>query len=79
MLNPATEREHLSLAERHIVDGEERITMQMLLVDRMRTDGHDVREAERLLLILRETLVAWQGHRSQILLELARQDELRSH
>ena len=79
MSDPAIEREHLSRAERHIVEGEERITMQMLLIDRMRKDGHDVREAERLLLTLRETLVAWQGHRSQILLELARHNELRSH
>jgi hypothetical protein len=79
MLDPAIEREHLSLAERHIVEGEERITMQMLLIDRMRRDGHDVREAERLLLTLRETLVTWHGHRDEILRELARQDELRSH
>jgi hypothetical protein len=79
MLDPAIEREHLSLAERHIVEGEERITMQMLLVDRLRTDGHDVTEAERLLLILRETLVAWHGHRDEILRELARHNELRSH
>jgi hypothetical protein len=37
------------------------------------------REAERLLLTLRETLVAWQGHRDEILRELERHNELRSH
>jgi hypothetical protein len=78
MPDPAMEREHLSAAERHIVEGEERITMQMLLVDRLRKEGHDVMEAERLLLTLRETLVAWNGHRDQILQELARHNEIRS-
>ena len=68
MSDPAIEREHLSRAERHIVEGEERITMQMLLVERMRSEGQDAKEAERLLLTLRETLVAWQWHRTQILL-----------
>src|SRR3712207_8962150 len=41
-------------------------------IDRMRRDGHDVTEAERLLLTLRETLAAWQDHRDEILRELAR-------
>jgi hypothetical protein len=79
MSDPAIEREHLSQAERHLSEGEERIAKQMLLIDRMRQDGHDVSEAERLLLTLRETLVAWQGHREEILRELERHNELRSH
>ena len=72
MPDPALEREHLSKAERDITEGEARITRQMLLIDRMRRDGHDVAEAERLLLTLRETLAAWQAHRDHILRELAR-------
>ncbi|MCB8820905.1 hypothetical protein [Microvirga rosea] len=72
MPDSAIEREHLSRAERDITEGETRITRQMLLIERMRLDGHDVSEAERLLLTLQETLAAWQAHREQILLELAR-------
>ncbi len=78
MPDPAIEREHLSQAERHIVEGEERITRQMILIDKLRLDGHDVVEAERLLVTLRETLVAWHGHRDEVLRELERHNELRS-
>jgi hypothetical protein len=78
MPDPAIEREHLSKAERHIAEGEERITRQMLLIDRLRREGHNVSEAERLLLTLRETLVTWQEHREEILRALARHNELRS-
>jgi hypothetical protein len=72
-----SEREQLGKADRDIVEGEERITRQMVLIETMRLDGHDVTEAENLLLTLRETLAAWQAHREEILRELARQEAMR--
>ena len=67
-----TEQEHLFKAERDIVQGERRITAQALLVERLRRGGHDTREAERLLLNLRQTLDAWRDHREAILREIGR-------
>ncbi|WP_084731291.1 hypothetical protein [Microvirga vignae] len=78
MPDPALEREHLAKAECDIAEGERRITSQMLLIERMRRDGHDTSEAEKLLRTLRETLAAWQAHREAILLELERHNALRS-
>jgi len=72
MPDQATEREHLAKADRDIVEGEERITRQMILIERLRQGGHDVTEAEILLRTLRETLEAWQAHREEILRNLAR-------
>ena len=68
----ATEKAHLAQAERDIAQGEQRITRQMLLIDRMRRGGHDVSEAEKLLQMLRDTMAVWQTHREDILMELAR-------
>jgi len=78
MPEPALEREHLAKAERDIAEGESRVTRQMLLIERMRQDGHDTAEAEKLLLTLEDTLAAWQAHREEILRELDRHDALRS-
>lgn len=71
-----TEREHLLQADRDIADGERRITAQTLLVERLRTAGHDTREAERLLLNLRQTLETWRDHRDAILHEIARLERI---
>jgi len=79
MPDPAIEREHLSKAERDIAEGEERISRQMILIDRLRQDGHDVAGAERLLVILQETLAVWQAHRDEILRELRRHDGSHPH
>ena len=75
----AKERNHLAKAERDIAEGEERITRQMLLIEKMRQDGHDATEAEKMLRTLRETLSAWQEHREEILRELARYGATRIH
>ena len=72
MADLQTEREHLLKADRHIVEGERRITAQALRVERLRGGGHDTDESERLLLNLRQTLEAWWDHREAILREIAR-------
>ena len=78
MADPDLEREHLGKAERDIAEGERRITRQMVLIERLKQEGHDTAEAEKLLLTLRETLAEWQTHREEILRELERHNVLRS-
>ena len=78
MPDPALEREHLAKAERDIAEGERRVTRQMLLIEKMRQDGHNTAEAEKLLLALEDTLAEWQAHREEILRELDRHNALRS-
>ncbi|PVE20656.1 hypothetical protein DC522_30990 [Microvirga sp. KLBC 81] len=78
MPDPALEWEHLAKAERDIAEGERRITRQMLLIEKMLQEGRDTAEAEKLLLILRETLAEWQAHREEILRDLERHNLLRS-
>jgi hypothetical protein len=70
----AEEKVHLAKAELHIVQGEARITQQQVLVDKLQRDGHDIREAEKFLATLRETLDVWNTHRDEILGEIARLD-----
>jgi hypothetical protein len=48
-MDRATLRRHLEQADRRCVAGEVVLTRQRLLVDRLRLDGHDTREAENLL------------------------------
>jgi len=79
MTDPNVEREHLAKAERDIAEGERRITKQTLLIEKLREDGHDVTEAEKLLQTLQETLTEWEAHRDEILRELERHHVLRSH
>ena len=78
MLGRSAEQEALARAERDIADGERRVTDQIVLIEALRRDGHDVSEAEKLLQTFLETLVAWHGHRDEILVELARQGALPS-
>lgn len=77
MPDPAVEREHLAKAEHAIAEGERRVTRQMLLIERMRREGQDTSEAERLLLALQETLAEWETHREEVLQELERHRVLR--
>jgi hypothetical protein len=79
MPDPAVEREHLAKAELDITEGERRVTSQILRVEEMRLGGHDVSEAEKLLLTLRQTLATWYEHREAILQELSRHEIGRPH
>jgi hypothetical protein len=66
----------LAKADRHIIEGEERVTRQQLLVEQLRAHGHGdmAAEGEKLLTILAKTLEEWRGHREQILAEIARHE-----
>ena len=72
MLDLATEREHLAKADRDIAEGQERISRQVELIERLRDGGHDLSDAERLLETLQQTLQAWQDHRDEIARTIAR-------
>ena len=65
------ERAHLALAERDIIEGEDRVFRQEELVALMRSRDQDTTEAEALLRVLRETLLIWKAHRDQILRTIA--------
>jgi len=67
MADLEAEREHLARADRDIAAGERRISAQELLIERLRRDGHDTGEAERLLVTLQQSLETWRGHRDLIL------------
>jgi hypothetical protein len=69
-VNRQMELAHLRLADRHIVDGELRITAQAALVERMRGGQLPIGPAEELLVLLRGTLVEWQRHRELIVAAL---------
>lgn len=64
--------------EHHPAQGERRIAAGMCPVERMRGSRRDIEEAERLLLLLRQTLAAWQEHRGEILRQRDRRKALRS-
>ncbi len=63
----AREREVLARADRDVLQGRLRVQAQDRLVSDLRSRGADVREAERLLRLMRETLHQWQQHRVLIL------------
>ena len=66
-LDRETEVENLSLADRHIADAERQITKQTLIRDRLRADGHDTKEADRMLASFVEILETLYAHRALIL------------
>lgn len=68
------EREDLILADRHIIAGEERITVQLALIQRMTQEGYDTTMARDLLRLLEETMASWQDHRQIILDTIARHE-----
>jgi hypothetical protein len=66
------EREDLAKAERHIIEGELRVTEQICLIDDMARRGENTKTAEALLGTMKEMLNEWQAHRRLILQEIAR-------
>lgn len=62
----ARERAHLAQAEIDIREGEARISRQEELVAELRTHKLNTTEAEALLQVFRETMLAWKAHRDQI-------------
>ncbi|WFU44230.1 hypothetical protein QA640_18340 [Bradyrhizobium sp. CB82] len=60
------EQRLLVKADRDIEEGWLRLRNQEDLVRELRTDGHDTRQAERLVELLQQTLVEWERHRTLI-------------
>jgi hypothetical protein len=60
------EQRLLIKADRDIGEGWLRLRNQEDLVRELRTDGHDTRQAERLVDLLKQTLVEWERHRTLI-------------
>ena len=67
MTNLQQERDHLALADRHIIEGRRRVANQTKLVETMARSGQDTVMAATLLRTFEETLEAWHAHRRNIL------------
>lgn len=61
-----SERRQLIKAEADIEQGWARLRNQQDLAFELRMSGHDTQQAERLILLLKQTLVEWERHRSLI-------------
>jgi hypothetical protein len=64
--NLQQEHAHLVLADRHLVEGEQRVAEQIALIERMTQLGHDTAVAKQFLRILEQTLEGWRAHRQLI-------------
>lgn len=65
------EKTHLVQAERDIAEGEERVRNQTALTLHLQGRGEDGLRAERLLVLLEETLIQWKMHRELIVSRIA--------
>jgi hypothetical protein len=57
------EKTLLVKAEKDIEDGWKRLRNQQQLLADLQAGGHDSKQAERLVQLLRETLTEWERHR----------------
>ena len=73
-LDRDAELRHLNEADAHIADAERRIAKQEAILEKLRQDGHDTNEGQRLLQAFQETLEAMRRHRVEIFDTLARID-----
>jgi len=62
----ASEQDHLAMAIRHIVCGEERVREQRGLIDRLAQRGHDTEVAKVLLDTMQTSLDRMREHRRMI-------------
>ena len=65
-LELAGERSLLIKAEADIEEGWSRLRNQQELLTHMRISGHNTQEADRLVQLLKRTLVEWERHRTLI-------------
>ena len=73
------EREDLIQADQHLAAGEQRISEQIALIQRMSEQGYNTATARDLLRLLEQTMVLWQDHRQLILDTIARHEQSNSH
>ena len=64
-------REHFALANRHVVEADERIAGQRQRIERLRQAGRDTGASENLLRILLETRKLMQAHQELLEREMA--------
>ena len=55
-------KDRLALAERHVVEGEIRVTHQVILIVQLRAQGHDTAQAENLLVEFERALAGMYEH-----------------
>ncbi|MBB4366199.1 hypothetical protein GGD66_007890 [Bradyrhizobium sp. CIR48] len=60
------EQRLLIKANADIEDGRQRVYDQQARVRELQADGHDIRQAERLVELLKQTLTEWERHRTLI-------------
>ncbi|WP_027551619.1 hypothetical protein [Bradyrhizobium sp. Cp5.3] len=60
------EQRLLIKADRDIEEGRQRLRDQENRVLDLQADGHDIRQAERLVDLLKQTLTEWERHRTLI-------------
>jgi hypothetical protein len=65
------ERSLLIKAEADIEEGWSRLRNQQELLDYLQISGHNTREAERLVQLMKRTLVEWERHRALIVQRIA--------
>jgi hypothetical protein len=63
--------QHLKLASKHVAEGQKRVEAQIALVAKLERDGHDTRQAKRLLEQFEQTLKLHVQTRDRIIQELA--------
>ncbi len=62
--------EHLAQAERHVADGKQIIEKQEALIIDLERDGHDITDAIKILMTMRQTQALHEDGRDQIMKEL---------
>lgn len=74
MPDRSMERAHLEEAQRHVVEGQQRVVAQRALIIRLDHDGHNVATARQLLDTFETLLAEMITHRDLILKGLAGPD-----
>jgi hypothetical protein len=64
------ERQHLIEVQEHIRAGEERVVRKINLIEQLEREGHDTREARKLLEVMKETLEVFRQERDICLDEI---------
>jgi hypothetical protein len=74
MPNLEQERLDLDAADRHLAEGERRITDLILRIEDQTAEGRDTTEARKLLRNFEQTMETWRVHRQLIADAVAREE-----
>jgi len=72
-------RAELATLNRDIADGEMRISRMIVLIEEMAKAGLDTTGAQKMLLIMQETVADWYARRDQILHAIEQENERARH